>query len=324
VTRTLAFLAGSLLLAILTAASTAYAQGLDLQVRLDVSSSAQMISRADIQYNDAGGHPATQQINGTHTIFDRDTGQIPASETVVANEGVWSGTLSGIDGQAGHCYSAKLSAHGNSTVWYTVLSDQERCFTAPPPPPRPPVVRASCEEGTVDCPSPIVLNLGRGTYELTGLDDPVRFDLDADGHIDTVSWTKGGEALAFLAADRDGNGTIDDGGELFGNHTLTSSGNPAANGFEALRDFDTNRDGVVDARDTDWRRLLLWIDANHDGIAQPDEVHGIRDSIVTGIDLAYRRNGRQDSHGNTFGFEGRMHTRSGDRACYDIYFHQAH
>ena len=61
----------------------------------------------------------------------------------------------------------------------------------------------------------------------------------------------------WLALDRNGNGKIDDGGELFGSATLLPSGEPASNGFVALRELDSNQDGRVDASDAEWGRLLV-------------------------------------------------------------------
>jgi hypothetical protein len=58
---------------------------------------------------------------------------------------------------------------------------------------------------------------------------------------------------------------FDNGGELFGNNMKKQNGATATDGFDALGDFDENRDGVVDARDAVWPRLRLWTDLNHDG-----------------------------------------------------------
>src|SRR3954468_47164 len=69
------------------------------------------------------------------------------------------------------------------------------------------------------CTSPIVIDLNDGSYPLSGKTDPVAFDLDADGLPELATWTAPGSAVAFLALDRNGNGVIDSGNELFGNHT---------------------------------------------------------------------------------------------------------
>jgi hypothetical protein len=134
--------------------------------------------------------------------------------------------------------------------------------------------------------------------------------------------------MASLRVDRNGNGRVDDGSELFGNYTPLSDGRTAGNGFEALREFDDNGDGKIDARDTVWQRLLLWTDRNHDGVSQPDELTPIANSSVVSISVAYMWTGRRDRWGNTYRYESRVIVRAGDgsllaRPVYDIYFSRA-
>jgi hypothetical protein len=87
---------------------------------------------------------------------------------------------------------------------------------------------------------------------------------------------------------------------LFGNFTPLQNGQPAKNGFEALREFDTNGDGVIDNRDPIWSRLMLWKDLNHNGISEQNEILPIVESGVTSIDLHYHWTGRRDRWGNAF------------------------
>jgi len=200
--------------------------------------------------------------------------------------------------------------------------------TPPPPPPSGGVgtVDTTCDgtTGTGYCGanSPIILNLSRGGYELSGTIDPVRFDIDADGHLDSISWTARGAAMAFLALDRNGNGSIDDGSELFGNSTFYSWGGTQhpSNGFEALASYDDNGDGRIDAADAVWSKLLLWIDWNHDGISQPEELTPITITDVTALYLNYHWTGQRDQFGNVFRYEV-TYTRGGERKpYYDVYF----
>ncbi len=86
---------------------------------------------------------------------------------------------------------------------------------------------------------PLVLDLAGNGFSTRGLDDAVRFDLDADGRTDRISAPSGDDAL--LALDRNNNGRIDDGRELFGDQ------NGAANGFAELGKYDDNGDGRIDA-----------------------------------------------------------------------------
>jgi hypothetical protein len=107
-----------------------------------------------------------------------------------------------------------------------------------------------------NCNSPIILNLDDGPYRLSSTDDPVRFDLDADGIPERISWTAAEARMALLALDRNGNAAIDDGSELFGNHTPLQSGSSASNGFVALAEYDVNGDRIINQRDPVWDSLL--------------------------------------------------------------------
>ena len=77
-------------------------------------------------------------------------------------------------------------------------------------PPRDPGTDLTAGSAPYD---PLVFNLRKVRIELSGLDDPVSFDIDADGRRETISWTARNAGAAFLALDRNGNGMIDDGGE---------------------------------------------------------------------------------------------------------------
>jgi hypothetical protein len=196
----------------------------------------------------------------------------------------------------------------------------------PPPPPDPGPINnyddSGCPQYT-NCHSPIVLDLGDGGYQLSTKYDPVVFDIDATGSPIRLAWTASGAPMAFLALDQNGNGTIDDGSELFGNHTPLPSG-VAANGFDALAQYDANHDGIVDANDPVWSSLLLWTDLNHDGISQAWEIVPVSQSSVTAIGLEYHWTGRRDQSGNTFRYESKVWIdnghRSTSRPVYDIFF----
>lgn len=96
---------------------------------------------------------------------------------------------------------------------------------------------------------PLVLDLAGNGFSTSGLTRPVRFDLDGDGRQDQISVPTGDDAL--LTYDRNGNGQIDDGRELFGDQ------NGAANGFAELSKFDDNGDGRIDKQDAIFERLAL-------------------------------------------------------------------
>ena len=159
----------------------------------------------------------------------------------------------------GNCYSSTITG---SSAWLPdeTKSTGQDCWYGPPPPPGDPADQCDGLGGFGNPCSPIVINLADAEWRLSGADDPVSFDIDADGRPNRITWTGRGEPLAFLARDRNANGVIDDGRELFGTATLLTSGSRAVNGFEALAELDENDDGVIDGLDAVWTKLLLWTD----------------------------------------------------------------
>ncbi|WP_339410296.1 hypothetical protein [Pseudomonas sp. EA_35y_Pfl2_R5] len=123
---------------------------------------------------------------------------------------------------------------------------------------------------------PLVLDLAGNGFSTSGLNRSVRFDLDGDGKLDQISVPTGDDAL--LAYDRNGNGRIDDGSELFGDQ------NGAANGFAELRKYDDNGDGRIDSQDAIFERLsLLRFDAQGRQSSQ-----SLSQAGVSAIDLQAR------------------------------------
>jgi hypothetical protein len=151
---------------------------------------------------------------------------------------------------------------------------------------------------------PIIIDMDRSGYKLTGMADGVTFDLKGDGTQRRIGWTREGSDDAFLALDRNGNGRIDNGTELFGTATPVLDGRATApNGFEALSmslGGGMHLDNVLDARSPLWPRLLLWTDRNHNGLSEPDELLRLADSGIAAVDLNYRLSGRKDGSGNWF------------------------
>lgn len=122
------------------------------------------------------------------------------------------------------------------------------------------------------------------------------FSLTADGREARTDWPS--SATPWLAMDRNGNGRIDDGSELFGSATPMGMGGTASNGFEALAELDDNADGVVDASDAGWAKLNVWRDDDGDGMSQPGELRSVAATGLLSISLDYRVEPRCDDRGN--------------------------
>ena len=97
-------------------------------------------------------------------------------------------------------------------------------------------------------------------------------------------------------------------------------GNRAANGFDAIADYDSNGDGVIDSSDEVWGRLLLWTDANHNGVSEHAEIQPISASSIKAIELQHHWTGRHDQHGNRFGYEGHVRVDNHTARFYDVFF----
>ena len=144
--------------------------------------------------------------------------------------------------------------------------------------------------------SPIILDLNGDGVKTIGVEDGVHFDHDGDRFAEKTGWVSAEDA--FLVWDRNKNGLIDDGSELFGNNYTLKDGSKAANGFEALKEFDSNGDGIVDARDDRWGELQLWQDRNGDGKVDDGELIGMEDAGVAGLNVDYQNKAGADENGN--------------------------
>lgn len=171
----------------------------------------------------------------------------------------------------------------------------------------------------VEC--PIIVDTGRNGYHLTSVEDGVLFDLNADGVPERTAWTRADSDDAFLAMDRNGNGVIDDGSELFGNRTpaYRDGDITTVNGFEALRFLEGNLDRKIDAADRAFGTLLLWRDSNHNGISEPDELTPLSETVAE-IGTDYKEKKRVDQFGNLFRQQGRITwAGGGEGIVYDVW-----
>jgi len=171
--------------------------------------------------------------------------------------------------------------------------------------------------------SPVILDLEGDGFDLTDAGNGVLFDVIPNGPLELVAWTAAGSDDAWLVLDRNENGVIDDGMELFGNYTSQRpSENP--NGFIALAVFDEigfggNEDSLIDQNDEVYADLQLWRDVDHDGVSRVEELSNLADSGIEAIDLSYERSRLVDKHGNEFRYRAAIHAAAGSPAGPDAY-----
>ena len=151
--------------------------------------------------------------------------------------------------------------------------------------------------------SPLILDLDGDGVEADAI---AYFDHSGDGWAELSRWAD--EDDGTLVWDRNNDGVINDGSELFGNNTDLDNGNKAAHGFAALADLDSNGDGVIDASDTAWTelRVMRWTDDNDNGMKDDGEEYLVTlDSLdIESLNTGFTNSGHVDSSGNEHRQEG--------------------
>jgi len=168
--------------------------------------------------------------------------------------------------------------------------------------------------------SPLVLDLdGNGIQTISLRGTAIYFDHDSNGFAEKTGWVGPNDGLLVL--DLNQNGKVDNGGELFGNHTLVANGRFARNGFEALARYDSNRDGKIDNRDTVWNQLRVWRDRNSNAINDTGELVRLEAVNTKSLLLAYKNSNEVDANGNAHKEKGFYERTNGQRAALtDVWF----
>lgn len=254
----------------------------------------------------------------------------PAGATVCEGISATSGTAgsgggTGEPGQAGSAGSAgsdgsdgSFSEDPRCGIGYCQVEAYEDCLE----------FAGIWDPDTCDCEyfSPILVDTSGDGFRLTNAQQGVRFDLEPGGLAEQIAWTPPDSDDAFLVLDRNNNGVIDDGIELFGNLTPQPS-SPQRNGFLALAEYDKpssggNEDGSMDERDSIFSSLRLWKDLNHNGISEANELFTLSSLNVKAIDLRYKTSKRMDQFGNRFRYRSKIrdtHQANVGRWAWDVF-----
>lgn len=253
----------------------------------------------------------------------------------------FSGTGSGL--------TASVSNTDSGLTYNLSISDSIECAAPTEPAPEPcsgssltgeaRIAAATCvdgPEGGAESPpgdgtecsnncweSPILIDLDGGNIALTDLEEGVSFDIEPDGEVERIAWTVAGSRDAFLALDRDGDGLIENGAELFGNNTVQlASVDP--NGFRALQVFDLpdhggDSDGWLTERDAVFSELLLWRDVDHDGRSAETELLSLPAAGVEAIELSHVDSRHRDRHGNRFRYKSTVRLQRSTTLAVDVF-----
>jgi hypothetical protein len=171
----------------------------------------------------------------------------------------------------------------------------------------------ACTGGCEGACSPIVVDVLGNGFNMSNASTGVFFDMEGQGTGGQFSWTAANSDDAWLALDRNNNGLIDSGKELFGNITAQDIHPEGVerNGFLALALYDSpayggNGDGWITEQDSVFSQLKLWRDDNHNGVSETCELFTLPELGLEKIDLNYRSSRRVDEHGNEFRYRSKV------------------
>ena len=189
------------------------------------------------------------------------------------------------------------------------------------PPPSCELLPEVCENGIwsfqwcgcIPYNTPILVDVAGDGFALTSSAVGVSFNLNNVGGNERLAWTSPSDDDGWLVLDRNGNGMIENGTELFGD--VTPQPKPPAgsnrNGFRALAEYDKpghggNGDGEITQTDAIFSRLGLWQDTNHDGVFESHELRTLSAAGISSLELDYREYKKTDVYGNAFRYRAKV------------------
>jgi hypothetical protein len=156
--------------------------------------------------------------------------------------------------------------------------------------------------------TPLVLDLNGNGISTQSIANGVKFDIFGVDQKVNTGWVTGGDGL--LVMDRNHDGSINGGTELFGEGTDLANGQKAANGYVALAELDANVDGVINSSDGNFVDLMVWVDDNADGVSTGTELHSLSSLGITQLGLNAQSSTETDN-GNLIGLVSNYTTADG-------------
>jgi hypothetical protein len=244
-------------------------------------------------------------------------------DTVSTGSGVYDPFTNTTCDATGYAYGTPAATGNGSNMFFNQMTDGQFVYGAHgvvgcTPSSTVHTVTDSCIAkpcASNTCGSPIAIDLtGNGIVNnLSSSEDGTAFDLKGDGHPQWYAWQRNGDEHIGWLAMVDEHGQVPNGKWLLGNYTPNDDcPNPdKRNGWQALGELDEkdkggNGDGFLTSADAAWSRMRVWVDANHDGIAQPSELRTLEEVGISSIGFSFTETKIADVYGNWYRFKGHI------------------